>query len=143
VSKIKCGGNHGHSNTVFGVPRWMAGLPSHHPLPGSGYSIPAFLIFLLIPSRVAHSMGRKHPKATKKDVRMGRREYTVHDPAQERQVTAACKWLDQRSEVGESPNIKEALREFGVKYHILRSRYRWTHKPLKEVRASQQILSPL
>jgi len=87
-------------------------------------------------------MARKRLKPNKKDVRSRRREYTVHDPIQEQQVDAACKWLDQRKKFREPLNIKEASRKFGVKYHILRSHYSRTHKPLKEARADQQTLSP-
>lgn len=87
-------------------------------------------------------MARKHLKPNQKDVRRGRREYTVNDPVQEQQVTAACEWLERQKKSGITPNIAEASRNFDVKYHILRSRYLWTHKPLKEARANQQALSP-
>jgi len=87
-------------------------------------------------------MARKRLKPNKKDVRNRRREYTVHDPIQEQQAVVACKWLDQQKKAGKPTNIREAARKFDVKYHILRSRYLRTHKPVKEARADQQTLSP-
>lgn len=87
-------------------------------------------------------MARKRPKPNKKDVRAGRREYTVHDPAQEREAAAAWEWLNQVKKAGKPASIRTAAQRFGVKYHILRSRYQGTHKPLWQARAEQQILSP-
>ena len=87
-------------------------------------------------------MAREHLKQARKDVRKGRREYTVHDPDQERQVCLAIEWLERRKEAGEPNNLMEASRKFGLKYHILRSRYSRTHKLMKEARGGQQTLSP-
>jgi hypothetical protein len=87
-------------------------------------------------------MARKHPKPNRKDVRRRRREYTVDDPIQEKQVATACNWLQLEEKRGKLPKISEVARKFGVKYHILRSRYLRTHKPLKVARADQQALTP-
>lgn len=88
-------------------------------------------------------MPRKHPKAKEQlDIRIKRRQYTVHNPVQEQQAHAACRWLDQRKKTGRRPNIRAASQRFGVTYHILRSRYLRSHKTLKEARADQQTISP-
>ena len=87
-------------------------------------------------------MARKHPKLVRKDIRKRRHEYTVDDPGQEQQVHLAIEWLEKQKEAKKPENLKEASRKFNLKYHILRSRYSRTHKPLKEARADQQTLSP-
>jgi hypothetical protein len=46
----------------------------------------------------------------------------VHDPAQEQEVTVACKWLNQAKEAGRPASIRRAALQFDVKYHILHSR---------------------